>query len=50
MNQIDYLLINKRFRNSVRQVKTMPGADLGAGFDHVPVMAELEVKVKEVKR
>ena len=27
-NQIDYILINERFRNNVKQVKTYPGADI----------------------
>ena len=48
-NQIDYISINKRFRSSVRQLKSMPGVDLGAGCDHVPVVAEIEVRVKKVK-
>ena len=49
-NQIDYLTINRRFRNSITQVKTYPGADLGLGCDHVPVVATMKVKLKKVKK
>ena len=49
-NQIDYVTINKRFRNSVTQVKTRPGADCGTGCDHVPEVAQMRVEVKKVKR
>ena len=49
-NQIDYVSINKRFRNSITQVKTKPGADCGRGCDHVPVVAQMRVKVKKVKK
>ena len=49
-NQIDYITINKRFRNSITQVKTYPGADCGVGCDHVPVVAVMRVKLKKVIR
>ena len=49
-NQIDYVSVNRRFRNSVTQVKTKPGADCGGGCDHVPVVAQIKVKVKKVKK
>ena len=49
-NQIDYVSINKRFRNSVTQVKTKPGANCGRGCNHVPVVAQMKVKVKKVKK
>lgn len=49
-NQIDYITINKRFRNSIKQVKTKPGADCGGGCDHVPVVAEMKVRVKRTKK
>ena len=47
-NQIDYITINHRFRNSVTQVKTYPGADCGS--DHSPVVATLEVRLKKLVR
>lgn len=47
-NQIDYILINKRFRNSVTSVKTYPGADIKS--DHNPLVATLKLKLKRIKR
>ena len=49
-NQIDYITINIRLRNSIRQVKTYPGADCGGGCDYVPVVAEMRVKLKKLKK
>ena len=49
-NQIDYITINKRFRNAVIQCRTKPGADLGSGCDHVPVFAKIKLKLKKVKK
>ena len=49
-NQIDYITVNERFRNSIRQVKTYPGADCGRSCDHVPVVAEMRVKLKKLKK
>ena len=43
-NQIDYLLIRKRHRNSIKQCKTYPGADIGS--DHNPLIARMSVKLK----
>ena len=31
-------------------MKTYPGADCGGGCDHVPVVAEMKVKLKKVKK
>ena len=45
-NQIDY--INKRFRNSILQVKGYPGAD--GGSDHVPIVATLRMKLRMLKQ
>ena len=49
-NQIDYVSINKRFRNSMTQVRTNPGADCGRGYDHIPVVAQMRVRVKKIKK
>ena len=38
-NQIDYITINRRFRNSIHEVKGYPGYDRGS--DHVPIVATL---------
>lgn len=47
-NQIDYILINKRFRNAVKSVKTYPGADVGS--DHNPLIGNIELKLKIVRK
>ena len=47
-NQIDFILIQKRFRNSVKSAKTMPGADCDS--DHVPVLCEVQIKLKQLKK
>ena len=47
-NQIDYIIINQRHRNSVKPVRTYPGADIGS--DHNPVIMTLSVKLKQPKR
>ena len=46
-NQIDYITINNRFRNSVQQSKSYPGADCGS--DHNPVICKLKVRLKKLK-
>ena len=47
-NQIDYILIDKRFRNGIKNSKAMPGADCGS--DHNPIVATLKIKLRSVKR
>lgn len=47
-NQIDYILINKRFRNSCTRVRTFPGADLNS--DHIPVVGDFKIRLKKIKR
>ncbi len=47
-NQIDYITINRRFRNSVMQVKGFPGADCGS--DHIPIVSTIRVKLRQLKR
>ena len=46
-NQIDYVTINRRFRNSVMRVKTFPSADCGS--DHVPVITTMKVRFRKLK-
>lgn len=46
-NQIDYILINKRFRNCIKSVTTYPGSD--AESDHVPLVTNLKLKLKVTK-
>lgn len=47
-NQIDFVLVSERYRNSVRNAKARPGADCGA--DHNPVVVTLKCKLKKVQK
>ncbi|XP_033113627.1 craniofacial development protein 2-like [Anneissia japonica] len=47
-NKIDFILIEKRFRNSVKTSKSLPRADCNS--DHVPVMCKLQIKLKKCKK
>src|SRR4029077_7080220 len=47
-NQIDYILCDKRYRNGVRNSKSMPGADCGS--DHNPVVVTIQIKLKRIKK
>ena len=47
-NHIDYITMNKRFRNAITQVTGYPGADCGS--DHVPIVATMKVKLRTLKR
>jgi hypothetical protein len=47
-NQIDYILIRKRFRNSMIQCKAKPVADCNS--DHNPVICKLRTKFKTISR
>lgn len=44
-NQIDYILVNKRFRNSCTTLRTYPGADINS--DHVPLMGAFKIRMKK---
>jgi len=46
-NQIDYILINKRWASSIKSCKTLPGADCGS--DHQLLTAQIKVKLKKMK-
>lgn len=46
-NQIDYILIDKRYRNGISNVKTYPGADVGS--DHSPVVGTIFIRLKKIK-
>ena len=47
-NQIDYVTINKRFRNIVTNARTYTGADCNS--DHVPVVVDIKLKLKKTKK
>lgn len=47
-NQIDYILVNQRYRNSFTSVKTYPGADIQS--DHNQLVGEYRTKLKTIQR
>ncbi|XP_072401677.1 uncharacterized protein [Diabrotica undecimpunctata] len=46
-NQIDYIMVNKRFRNAITSAKTNPGADIGS--DHNPLVVNIRLKLKKIE-
>uniref|UniRef100_A0A1W7RAL1 Endonuclease-reverse transcriptase n=1 Tax=Hadrurus spadix TaxID=141984 RepID=A0A1W7RAL1_9SCOR len=47
-NQIDFIIIKKRYRNSVTNCKARPGADCGSG--HNPVIGTMRTKLKTINK
>lgn len=47
-NQIDFICINRRFRNSIGSAKTYPGAD--ADTDHELLVANIKVRLRKLQR
>ncbi|CAI6370121.1 unnamed protein product [Macrosiphum euphorbiae] len=47
-NQIDHVLVNYRFKNSVLNVRTMRGADIGS--DHLLLGIRIKVKLKKLDK
>ena len=47
-SQIDYIMINKRFRNNVKQAKAYPGADMNS--NHNLVAIKWKAKLKQMKK
>jgi len=45
-NQIDFVLVDKRYRNGVQNSKSMPGADCES--DHNPVIATMKIRLQRV--
>jgi hypothetical protein len=45
---LDYILVKQRFRNSVKDVQTMPGADIDS--DHNLLVAKICTRLKKVTR
>ena len=43
----DYILVKQRFKNSIRDVKTLPGADIDS--DHNLLVAEEQTRLKSIK-
>ncbi|XP_026467799.1 craniofacial development protein 2-like [Ctenocephalides felis] len=46
--QIDYIIVKNRFRNSVKDVKTFPGADIDS--DHNLLTVDIETKLKNIRK
>ena len=47
-NQTDYICINQRFRKSVKNFKTLPGADCNS--DHMLLVMQMICKLKKQKK
>ena len=47
-NQIDYITINERFRNSITQSKSYPGADCNS--DHIQVICNIKTKLRKLRK
>ena len=45
-NQIDFILIKKRWKSSIKVAKTLPGADIGS--DHQLLIADVKIKLKRI--
>ena len=45
---MDYVLVKHRFRNSVKDVQTLPGADIGS--DHNLLVAKICTRLKKITR
>lgn len=43
--KIDYVLVNTRFQNSIKAVKTYPGVDIGS--DHNPLEMDIFIRLKK---
>ena len=46
--QIDYVLVDKRYRNSLQNSKSMPGAECGS--DHNPVIVRMKTRLQRVAK
>jgi hypothetical protein len=47
-NQIDFIMINHRYRNAIKKVQTYPGADVDS--DHNILVAEMKITPKKVQK
>ena len=47
-NQIDYVLVDKRYRNSIQNSKSMPDAECGS--DHNPVIVRMKIRLQRVAK
>jgi hypothetical protein len=47
-HQLDYILVKERLRNSVKDVQTLPGADIDS--DHNLLAAKISTRLKKIIR
>ena len=47
-NQIDYVLVDKRFKNGIQNSKSMPGADCES--DHNPVVVTIKIRLQRERK
>ena len=47
-NQIDYILVSRRWRTNIKNCHTYPGADCGS--DHQLLMSKMRIKVKKLAK
>ena len=47
-NQIDFILVNRRWRSIIHAARTLPGADCGS--DHELLIAEMSIKLKNLRK
>lgn len=47
-NQIDFILVNERFKNCIKNVKSYPGADVNS--NHNPIIAKINIRLKRLQR
>lgn len=47
-NQIDYIMINERYRNAIKSVKAYRGADVSS--DHNPLAAKVKLTLKRITK
>jgi len=47
-NQIDYIKVNRRYRNTVRDIRTHPEADCNS--DHKMLVGNIKVKLQRLKQ
>lgn len=45
-NQIDYVMINNRYRNIIKSIKAYPGADVSS--NHNPIIARVKIQLKNI--
>uniref|UniRef100_H3A0U1 Endonuclease/exonuclease/phosphatase domain-containing protein n=1 Tax=Latimeria chalumnae TaxID=7897 RepID=H3A0U1_LATCH len=47
-NQTDYIMVNKRWRTTIKMAKTLPGAD--CSIDHQLLIVKVKVKLRNIRR